>query len=360
MIYGERVRQARELKGLTQARLASLIGVSQAAIAQIESGAFIASDEMIAEISRRTGQTVSFFSQPPARELQVGSLLFRAHASMTKRDMNQTCRSAEYVYQMYLKMRSRLRTIPAKIPQLGGVDPTACARETRKALGIPLDAPVPHLINLLEWHGVVVVIVPDVKSRDAFSVWDEQTPIVALAAGRSGDRARMSVSHELGHLVMHSGRSRFEIADEDADEFAAEFLMPQVAMIQEIRAPVTLSSLAELKPRWKVSIQALIRRAKGIGTITDRQYRYLYEHLSGLGWRKSEPVQIIPEQPRAFRQMAEMLYGDPVDVHAMAHDLRTTSEFIAPTLEQYAPKGQTPTTTNRGNVVSLTRRRANN
>ena len=42
VIRGERVKQARELKVMTQAALAKAVGVSQAAIAQIESGDFLA------------------------------------------------------------------------------------------------------------------------------------------------------------------------------------------------------------------------------------------------------------------------------------------------------------------------------
>src|ERR1035441_2519591 len=87
IISGERVKQARELKGWTQAVLARAVGVSQAAIAQIESGAFMASDELVAEIAKSTGQPLQFFQQDPAPEFPVGSLLFRSHASLTKKDL---------------------------------------------------------------------------------------------------------------------------------------------------------------------------------------------------------------------------------------------------------------------------------
>src|SRR5262249_50293847 len=160
------------------------------------------------------------------------------------------------------------------------------------------------------WHGAIVVTVPDIKSRDAFSLWFDDRPIIALSTGRPGDRGRMSIAHETGHLVLHRGRSRFEVDDFEADDFAAEFLMPEVAMREEITSPVTLSSLAALKPKWKVSIQALVVRAKELGIITDRQYRYLFEQISSMGWRKNEPVTVVPELPRALRQMAEMRFGE--------------------------------------------------
>src|ERR1700693_1826607 len=81
--------------------------------------------------------------------------------------------------------------------------------------------------------------------------------------------------------------------------FAAELLMPEAAMRREITGPITLSSLAVLKPRWRVSIQALIRRAYDLHLIGDRQYRYLFEQLSAKGWRSKEPSNLdIPiEKP---------------------------------------------------------------
>jgi Zn-dependent peptidase ImmA (M78 family) len=232
-------------------------------------------------------------------------------------------------------------------------DPALAAREARKALGIPFDSPIPHLLNVLEWNGVIVLVVPHIRSGEAFSLWFQDSPVLSLAGDRSGDRARMSVAHELGHLILHAGKSRFEVDDSEADDFAAEFLMPEAVIIKEIRTPVTLSSLAILKSRWRVSIQALICRAKEVGIISDRQYRYLFEQLSSMGWRKHEPVEIVPERPRALRQMAEMLYGDPIDFRTMAHDMAMETDRVREMIAYFAPKSENPAVL--GNVVSLRR-----
>lgn len=356
LISGERVRQARELRSMTQVGLAKLVGVSQGAIAQIEAGAFLASDDLVREIAHRTCQPLRFFTQDAAAEFHVGSLLFRSHATMTKRELVGTYRYAQVVYELARRLVSRLREIPAKIPNLSGIDPSQAAREARKALGIAKNEPIPHLLNVLEWHGVMVIVVPDVKSRDAFSLWHEGMPILALSSSRSGDRSRMSVSHELGHLVLHAGKSRFEIDEEDATEFAAEFLMPGAVLRSEIKVPVTLSSLAALKPRWRVSIQALIVRARDLGIVTDRQYRYLFEQLSSMGWRKVEPVSILPEKPRALRQMAEMLYGDPIDYQSLAHDAALNLDFVRTLLAEYEEKGNGSSVGMGSKVVSFPRR----
>lgn len=338
VINGDRVRQVREIKAMTQSRLAARVGVSQAAIAQIEAGAFIASDDLTAAIAKHTGQPIAFFTQSSGPEFPLGSLLFRSHTYMTKKDMVSASRYAEQVYEIGTKLRNLTKAIPVHIPVLDSMPPEQAAGEVRRRLSLAPLVPVPHLLNLLEWSGVIVLSIPGGKTREAFSFWFEGIPILAIARDSSGDRGRMSVAHELGHLVLHARKSRLEVDDTEADDFAAEFLMPESALESEIKSPVTLSSLAALKPKWKVSIQALIRRAKDLSIITGRQYRYLFEQLSSLGWRTAEPVIIEPEKPRALRQMAEMIYGDPIDFRRMAEESNVNIDTLEELMEGYAGK----------------------
>jgi Zn-dependent peptidase ImmA (M78 family)/DNA-binding XRE family transcriptional regulator len=358
IVNGERVKQARELKAMTQTALAKAIGVSQAAIAQIESGAFIASDELVEAIASRTSRPLQFFQQEPAPEFEIGSLLFRSHNAMSKKELVSTYRHAQIVYELWTKLKEGMRPIPIRIPKLPGSDPVLAAQAARNALSLPDQEPIPHLLNVLEWHGLVALVIPDVQSRDAFSLWYKDTPILALSSGRSGDRSRMTVAHELAHLTLHSGKSKFQVDDCEADDFAAEFLLPQSAMLKEIKTPVTLSSMASMKPRWRVSIQALIRRAKDLDVITDRQYRYLFEQLSSMGWRKAEPIEIVREKPRALRQMAEIRYGNPIDYSALSHDVSLDSAFLREILGAYEEKAAATEVKIDSRVISLSRRRS--
>src|SRR5262249_25364187 len=143
-----------------------------------------------------------------------------------------------------------------------------------------------------------------------FSLWsdnDPRRPVMMINSLKSGDRLRLSVAHEIGHLVLHkSPRGSLKEIEKQAYAFAREFLLPSEAMKREIKRPVTLTSLAALKPRWGVSIQALIRCAYELGISSEGQYRYLSEQISKLGWRKREPENLdIPvEKPRLFRKLA--------------------------------------------------------
>jgi Zn-dependent peptidase ImmA (M78 family) len=208
------------------------------------------------------------------------------------------------------------------------------------------------LTSVIEQAGVAILSVPaSFEKIDAYSTWAgpvKKRPIIVQASGAPGDRQRLTLAHELGHLVLH-GQLAASIAEveNEANAFAAEFLMPEVTIGNELTPPITLTSIAGLKPRWGVSIQALIRRAKDIGSLNERQYRYLFEQLSKHGWRRREPetLDIQAEQPTLLRQMIEASYGSPPDYRGLAEELAWTEPLLLEVLgdtDGRAPKRQQP------------------
>ena len=150
----------------------------------------------------------------------------------------------------------------------------------------------------------------------------------------------MTVGHEIGHLVLHSQREYLPSgAEDEADEFAAELLMPEAAM-RELVTPLTLTRLAALKPKWRISIQALIVRAKQLEIVSERQYRYLFEQIGIQGWRTIEPenLAVEPERPRALRQLAELFYGNAVDTKKLAKAMAMPEALVKQVISQYREK----------------------
>lgn len=192
-----------------------------------------------------------------------------------------------------------------------------------------------------------VVALPKLEDRDAFCVWakteEHEIPVIAHCTGVPGDRLRLSIAHEVGHLVMHRTMGKpLVIIEKEAYEFGAELLMPEAAMRREIKAPVTLTSIAKLKPRWGVSIQALIRRAYELQLLSERQYRYLFAQLSANGWRTREPenLDVSVEKPRLLRKMAEAIYGYPIDYQEMASESHVAIGELKSMLALYADKSE--------------------
>jgi Zn-dependent peptidase ImmA (M78 family) len=176
------------------------------------------------------------------------------------------------------------------VPALDPIDVPAAdaARLVRMQWRMPI-GPVHGLIRWLEAAGCLVVEEDFGTSRvDGMSQWVGDYPVVLLNGAVPTDRKRMTLAHELGHLVLHSQEVTPGL-EREAAEFAAEFLMPVEVIRPQLRN-LKLGRLHDLKREWGVSMQALIERAHDARLMTAAERANLYRALSGRGWRTHEPV----------------------------------------------------------------------
>ena len=346
-VNGLRVKQARELRKLTQTELAKKLGVAQSTIAKMEMTVREWPDEIVETLAFQTGFPVSFFQQGLGPEFPMGSLLFRCRASLAGSEKAHLRQYAMLEFEIAEKLSTKIKPLPLHLPSFSGEDPNIAARITRTTLGLSPDAPIPHLINKLERNGIFVLALPLGHDKfDAFSLWsdtDPRKPIMVVSGAKTGDRIRLNCAHELGHLVLHkSPRGNLADIEKEAQTFAAEFLLPAEAMKREIRRSATLTDIAKLKPRWGVAIQALVYRAHQLELITDRQYRYMFEQIGKLKWRLREPenLDVPQERPRLFRKLAELNYGIPIPAERVAALVSLPAHWAAAMIDAHAPKTQ--------------------
>jgi len=337
MIYGERIKQVREFNGFTQTQLANAVGVKQAAISEIEYSEFTPSESLVEKIAQYTGFLPSFFELEPSGNLSVGTLNYRARRSVSSRDETRVYQYANLLYQNIKRACLDVAMPPNRLPQLPNEPIKRAVKITRDELGISRNVPIKNLLKVIENNGVVVLNLPrNLPKIDAFSTWaelDEERPIIALLHGKPMDRMRFSIAHELGHLVLHQSiRPSLKLVENEANEFASAFLLPEVAMREEIKPPATLTSLAKLKLRWGVSIQALVMRASNLKIITQRQAKYLFTQMSMQGWKTREPsnLDLKIEMPNLVRNIIESRYRTRED-YALDNrmSIDTATEFYA-------------------------------
>lgn len=77
------------------------------------------------------------------------------------------------------------------------------------------------------------------------SQWAGDHAIILVNSRIPTDRRRLTLSHEFGHLVMHS-QHQDEDVETQASAFATEFLMPEHVTRPQLRA-LTLGRLLDLK-----------------------------------------------------------------------------------------------------------------
>jgi Zn-dependent peptidase ImmA (M78 family) len=158
--------------------------------------------------------------------------------------------------------------------------------------------PVRSLSAWLEAAGCLVIEEDFGTTRvDGLSQWIDDHPIMLINSRAPTDRKRLTMAHELGHLCLHS----VEVSDDmerEANEFAAEFLMPLEVIRPQLRN-LKLGRLHDLKREWGVSMQALVERAYQTGLMTKDARTNMYKAFSARGWRTAEPLsdELSPEHP---------------------------------------------------------------
>lgn len=344
-VYGDRLRLARQLHRLTQTKFADLVGVSQSAISQYESNAAAPGADVLARVVEITGFPATFFEREPAPDVPLGSLAFRARKyASTRLDQEQAHAWTSLLHECVQAFASQVTTHRIVIPDLRGEDVTSATQITRSALGLSPDGPVPNLTYTLERAGVFVLALPvSLPGRDAFSAWigdSPRRPIIMVTPDAPGDRERFSLAHELKHLTMDSSvRGRINDVEAAADQFASEFLMPEAGIRDDLVPPITIQRVAELKPRWGVSMQALVRRAADLDLISERRKQQLQRSIA-IKWGKHEPVQIEREKPRMLRKMAEVVIGNPPAAQRLAAALDWGAPFAATVLAAHAESSE--------------------
>lgn len=159
--------------------------------------------------------------------------------------------------------------------------------------------PISDVVLAMENAGVICTREELGFSRmDGASRWFEtdQRPYVFLAADKAnGVRSRFDAAHELAHLILHNSVNgveffkRYPELERQAHLFAAAFLLPAESFAAEMVRP-SLDTFIALKPRWKVSVAAMIMRCKQLGIVDEDYATRLWKHYSARGWRKGEPL----------------------------------------------------------------------
>ena len=125
-------------------------------------------------------------------------------------------------------------------------------------------------------------------------------PIFFVNSESPSDRTRFSLAHEVGHVIMH----QTPVGDQEAqaDQFASEFLLPSREVGPQLK-PISVERAAALKPYWKVSMAAIIKKAFDLKKISESYYRKLFTQMSKLGYRLNEPNPLMPEEPTVINDL---------------------------------------------------------
>ena len=326
----DRISLARERLGLTGKELAERIGKSPSAVSQFEHGVIQPDLETFVGISKALRVPPSFFTSrttaPP--RIPLDTCHFRARRSVSQRDRRRSVRLGELLMELAHTLEKEGVVFPENQVEAHTKSATSmeeveeAASQLRQDWGMGF-GPIPNMIQLLESKGVFVIpIYESCEKVDAFSTRYIDRPCVMLALSKTASRARFDAAHELGHLILHGddvepGNGE---AERQANRFAAAFLAPREGFLEECPKRWSLSAFKESKFRWKLSIQALVRRAYDLGRISRSSYTRAFRQLSKAGMRKDEGEEWPMEKPTLVEQSLDLL-KDRVTLNRLASEV---------------------------------------
>lgn len=308
------LKLGRELRGFSQSALSSELGVTQSLISKIESGAIGFTNDVVVDLASKLKIPPDFFYQSEFEPR--GAMIFnRAMSSVGVKIWAKHRAQCDFArIQVAHLLKSAEAESPARysIPDFD-IDqfrepPDILAQRVRGQWGLPV-GPVDNIVDLIERGNGIVVSFPFVTSKiDAeLHLHDHVPPMFFVNSTAPADRLRTTLAHELGHAVMHSHSYNPDMEDQ-ANKFAAEFLMPARDIKREFGPRLTLERLAEMKLRWKVSMATLLMRAAHLGVISSHQSTYLWRKMATSGYRLREPsaLDFPREQPTKFKKLVEV------------------------------------------------------
>lgn len=327
----ESLRIARELRGFQKVDLATHLGVTPSAITQFENGSARPNPQTVGRMTMVLGFPALFFSKPQKSVIADGCH-FRDLRSSTQTERRQMVAVSTIINEVINYVEEEIdlpkeEVTPYIVPRPETRDEIEkIASNLRSSWGLGL-GPIDNLIGLLESKGIFVFrLLHDCERVDAFSLFLESRPVIFLNTQKgSSSRTRFDAAHELGHLIMHTDCKPGNPEQErEADHFASCFLLPKDSFLLECPHRLVWDHFRALKRRWKVSLAALVRRARDLGILSDHTYKRAYIQINQFGWRRDEPDEPEIEWPSLFPQALELLAEENVNLADIAKNLNVT------------------------------------
>jgi Zn-dependent peptidase ImmA (M78 family)/transcriptional regulator with XRE-family HTH domain len=314
-----RLTQARAAAGLSKAKLASLVGVTPAAIGQYEAQVAKPRRDLLPALARELHVPVDYFATGrPIGRVDGSQAHFRSLRSTTARDRSKAISFIEQVWELTFALEKKVQFPDVDLPVIDRekTDPVSAARRLRAHWDLG-HKPVKHLAALAESHGIVVSLLTmanqDVARVGAFSTSHLARPVIIVTPERAKSVFvyRFTIAHEIGHILLHGEAAPGDQQQErEADQFAAEFLTPHSQIVNLLPRTVNLARLDELSRHWGVSVDSLLLRMKEAGTVSEASIRRGYQKLNQLrstGLETPEPVSAYPgETPTMLNEAARL------------------------------------------------------
>lgn len=307
-MLGERLKLARKRAGLSLRALSERLEgkVSAQALSKYEREDMFPSSRVLLDLAKVLEMPLDYFMSPA--QARLDGVEFRKRSSTSAKDRARV--EAEVLQQVerYLQIESILdldslewhnpfSEAGYRIETLEQAEEAADGLRGRWDLGTD---PIPNLTQLLEDHGIKVLILQLPEGVDGLTCFvqrpdSDPVPVIVVNETKNLERRRLTLAHELGHRILDID-SPVDI-EKASTRFAGAFLVNGDHLEEEVghrRRAIGYREIIQLKRFYKVSASAMLIRLRDRGIISEGSVSYAFRTYAR-SWRRNEPEPLEQE-----------------------------------------------------------------
>lgn len=289
-IFSQRLINARKIRCLSQRELCGVLDgkISPTAIAKYEKGLMMPSSDVLIMLSNALNMKLDYFFRPFAVAIDTSKFEFRKKASIGAKKVESIKFLVCSEIEKYLEIETLLGIITDFHLDYSNTvvenedEAKVLAMRFRHDMNIGSDAIV-SAIDLLESAGVKII---EIDADNSFSGTCNEAgglPVIVVNKNMSSERKRLTIFHELGHLLM----SCADGVDKEkmCNVFANEVLIPSEkfkGVIGESRHDISLIELQSVQREYGISVDALMVKAEQLNIITKNRYVSFHKKKNAL------------------------------------------------------------------------------
>ena len=281
--FAQRLVNARKIRCMSQRELCNSVDgkVSPTAIAKYEKGLMMPSSDVLILLSNALNMKLDYFFRPYTIDIDPSKFEFRKKSSMGSKKVESIKYLVCSEIEKYLEIEAILGITSKFCFDYGNTtvegenEAKLLALRLRNDLNIGSDAIV-SAIDLLESVGVKII---EIEHDSSFSGTCNEAgglPVIVVNKNMCSERKRLTIFHELGHLLMHCADGVDQ--EKMCNVFANEVLIPS----DKSRHDISLVELQAMQREYGISVDALMVKAAQLNIITDRRFTSYHKKKNAL------------------------------------------------------------------------------
>lgn len=288
--FAQRLVNARKIRCMSQRELSNKLEgqVSPTAIEKYEKGLMMPSSSALILLSKALGMKLDYFFRPFTVAIDTSKFEFRKNASLGVKKVESIKYMVCAEIEKYLEIEGILGNTTTFSLDYSNIlvenedEAKLLARRLREDLNIGSDAIV-SAVELLESCGVKIIEIDHDEKFSGTCNTAGTIPVIVINRNMSSERKRITILHELGHLLMHCA----EGVDEEkmCTIFANEVLIPSdkfKSLLGTSRHDISLVELQAIQREYGISVDALMAKAAQLNIITSNRYISYYKKKNAL------------------------------------------------------------------------------